>query len=261
MASHKLDLTPNRNRRTAPTQPHEDEAAKSQTGSAPEESPDDEDILSGIPERGRGNNTLLFIVLGVAVVIVVAFVFLMFVGRGDKNAIPTATPSYTQAVQQGGSASVDPNTQATPSAGGASDNLSGMGTQDFTQNTNMTTSDVLTNPDQYVEDLYGLTTRVDYTVSSISNIADFVSYEKHRGTWGGGLELYWLDADYKGNHYVVQVPFQYYKELDDTGIVPVKMEVLTIDGSTPDEKLTVISYMCLDEETLKDILKTQSKSR
>lgn len=259
MASHKLDLTPNRNRRTAPTQPHEDEAAKSQTGSAPKESPDDEDILSGIPERGNSNNTLLFIVLGVALVVIVAFVFLLFVGRGGKESTPTNNPDPTQSVQQGGTSGQSSQATATPASG--SDNLSGMGTQDFTQNTNMTTSDILTNPDQYVEDLYGLTTRVDYTVSSISNIADFVSYEKHRGTWGGGLELYWLDADYKGNHYVVQVPFQYYKELDDTGIVPVKMEVLTIAGSTPDEKLTVISYMCLDEETLKDILKTQSKSK
>lgn len=259
MASHKLDLTPNRNRRTASTQPPEDEAAKSQTGSAPEESPDDEDILSGIPERGKGNNTLLFIVLGVALVVVVAFVFLLFVGRGGKESTPTNNPDPTQSVQQGETPGQSSQATATPAS--ESDNLSGMGTQDFTQNTNMTTSDVLTNPDQYVEDLYGLTTRVDYTVSSISNIADFVSYEKHRGTWGGGLELYWLDADYKGKHYVVQVPFQYYKELDDTGIVPVKMEVLTIDGSTPDEKLTVISYMCLDEETLKDILKTQSKSK
>ena len=110
-----------------------------------------------------------------------------------------------------------------------------------------------------MEDIFGLTTRVDYTVKSITNVADFVSYEKHRGTWGGGLELYWLDVEYKDKKYVVQVPFRYYKELDDVGIVPVRMEVLSILSQSDGSQMTVISYMCLDEEVLKDVLKQQSK--
>ena len=58
---------------------------------------------------------------------------------------------------------------------------------------------------------------------------------------------------------VVQVPFKYYKELDDIGIVPVSMEVLTITNQADGANLTVISYMCLDEKVLQEVLKQQSK--
>lgn len=211
---------------------------------------EDDDILSGISERGKNRNNLLFIVIGVAVVVVIVFLFIVFLAGhgGGSGGEPdnTLQPVQTQVV---GTQQVQP----TPTVPGD------LGTQDFTQNTTMTNSDVLTNPDQYIEDVYGLTTRVDYTVNRISSVADFVSYTKHRGTWGGGLELYWLDAEYKGSKYVIQVPFEYYKELDDMGIVPVRMEVLTIEGSTPTENLTVISYMCLDEEVLQDILDEQAR--
>lgn len=221
---------------------------------------EDEDILSDIPERGQGKSKLLNIVVGIAVVIVVVFVFLVFLSGRDRDEggivqNPTENSEQEQDYQSGNEYPTDGNSVSNDEGSAQP----GVGTQDFTANTNMTTSDTLTDPDKFIEDIYGLTTRVDYTVNSISEVADFVSYEKHRGTWGGGLELYWLDATYKNSHYVIQVPFEYYKELDDTGIVPVRMEVLTINGSTPDEKLTVISYMCLDEEVLKDILKDQSK--
>lgn len=253
MAEHKLSLSANREARKKKDSSDASRAkAKAPKETKPaddgdEDDEDDDDILSGIPERGKNKNNMLFIVAGVAVVVVVAFVFIVFIlGGQDEPATPQQT---TQPTQQ------QPATQQP-----VEDQLpEGMGTQDFTQNTTMTNSDVLTNPDEYTQDIYGLTTRVDYTVNRISNVADFVSYTKHRGTWGGGLELYWLEADYHGSKYVVQVPFEYYKELDDTGIVPVKMEVLTIAGTMADETLTVISYMCLDEETLESVLKSQGK--
>ena len=76
---------------------------------------------------------------------------------------------------------------------------------------------------------------------------------------GRSLELYYLDAEYKGKKYVIQVPFKYYKELDDSGIIPVKMEVLRIQSETDGTYLSVVSYMCLDEKTLENVLKTQNK--
>lgn len=255
MADKRLNLSVDREKRRVKSAVKESTASKTDSASKSDE--DDAEILSDLPERGKSKNTMLFIVLGVAIVVVAIFVFLVFIGGKDRGTSGTAeTLSPQTSVQPNGGTSV-----STPVPSGGSSIPSGMGTQDFTQNTNMTTSSVLTDPDQYIEDLYGLTTRVDYTVSNISSVADFVSYTKHRGTWGGGLELYWLEADYKGSKYVIQVPFEYYKELDDTGIVPVKMEVLTIAGSTADEKLTVISYMCLDEKVLEDILKNQAKSK
>ena len=253
MAEHKLSLSASREARqkkdsseatrakskaTRATKPVDDE----------EDDEEDDDILSGIPERGKNKNNMLFIVAGIAVVVVVVFVFIIFFMGGRNEPAQQETTQPQQTTQQ--QATQQPVEETLPE---------GVGTQDFTQNTTMTNSDVLTNPVQYTQDIYGLTTRVDYTVNRISNVADFVSYTKHRGTWGGGLELYWLEAEYHGSKYVIQVPFEYYKELDDTGIVPVKMEVLTIAGTTADETLTVISYMCLDEETLESVLKSQSK--
>ena len=215
-----------------------------------------DEVLSSVPKRGENKNNMLFIVVGIIGVVVIILGLLLFAGKKrNTQSIESPPPQQdSQQVQQ-------------PTAGTYSADVSGqavvppaIGAQDFTQNTTMSNSDVLTNPDRYVQDLYGLSTRVDYTVDKISYVADFVTYTKHRGTWGGGLELYWLDAEYKGNKYVVQVPFKYYKELDETGIVPVKMEVLSIKGSTPTEVLTVVSYMSLDEKVLQDILKAQSKS-
>lgn len=213
-----------------------------------DEDGEDDEILSEMENAGKGNTPILFIVAGILVVLVVVVGFLLLSGRkrpADEPNIPSSQPTTSQ-----GDASSS-----------VQDPLTDLGTQDFTQDTNWTSSSEMVNPDLYTEDIHGLTTRVDYTVKSINYIADFVSYEKRRGTWGGGLELYWLDATYQGNKYVVQIPFQYYKELSETGIIPVKMEVLSIAGSTEGQTLNVISYMMLDEETLKDILKQQSKTR
>lgn len=206
---------------------------------------DDEIVVSVSSKADKSK--YLFILAGVAVVLIVIVVFLVF-RLGSESSEPPV--QYTPSV---------PDTSLPTPAPEVIDGTAGLGTQDFTKNTNMTSSSVLTDPDSYTKDIHGLTIQVGYTVQSITNVADFVSYTKQRGTWGGGLELYWLDAEYQGNKYVVQVPFKYYKELADEGIIPVKMEVLTIEGSTPQQTLNVISYMTLDETTLKSILKQQGK--
>lgn len=214
------------------------------------EDDDDEIISESIKDRNEGNNKLVFIIGVVVVIIVVVIGFILFAGRNKGNDDPT--PPASQGTQEPG----DVQPEAPPDIG----NDPSVGTQDFTQDINNTSTSPLTDPEDFTKDIYGLTTRVDYTVAKIQEAADFVSYTKHRGTWGGGLELYYLDATYKGYTYKVQVPFKYYKELDETGIVPVKMEVLRIKPDTGgDNYLTIVSYMCLDEETLKTILKSQTK--
>ena len=209
---------------------------------------DDEIISESLKETSGGRiPTSIFILGGVGVVVIVVLIFLLFSGSRQ-----TSTPQAVQSssVQQGQMDNAEaqtttPVTSAPP-----------LGTQDFTQNTNMSNNGILTDPTEFVKDIYGLSTRVDYTVSEIMEISDFVSYTKHRGTFGGGLEIYWLDAVYKETKYVIQVPFKYYKELDDTGIVPVKMEVLRVPSGS--DTLTIVSYMCLDEKTLQTVLKSQS---
>lgn len=224
------------------------------------EDDEDEDIFADLQSKRKGKmspittNIALGIVGVVAVVgLLVGGVFIKGLLEDDQGVVDNPVVLPSQSVTQ--QPSQQPQETPTPSDGPPTP--SDMGIQDFSQNTTMSASDTLVNPDKYVEDIYGLTTRVDYTVSKISYLADFVSYVKHRGTWGGGLELYWLEATYKGNKYVVQVPFVYYKELDDEGIVPVKMEVLTIQGSAQDEWLSIVSYMCLDVATLQAVQQAQ----
>lgn len=238
-----------------------EQASAAETKKASVRSEDGDSVLDTI-EVKKGSNTALFVVVGIAVVAVIILVFLFFGGSNNSEGAGETGVETEESDTNTGSdktADADEEEPVVSDSNTQSGNSTGLGTQNFLESTTMQNGSVLTDPDMYLEDLYGLTTRVDYTVEKISNVADFVSYEKHRGTWGGGLELYWLDAEYKNQHYVVQVPFEYYKELDDVGIVPVKMEVLTIKGSAEGETLTVISYMCLDAETLKDILKQQSK--
>lgn len=163
----------------------------------------------------------------------------------------TDTPEYTQQYNTEQDEYDNPNNN-THAPNGEKE----VGFQDFSGDTNRNAGNKLTDPNKVLKDVYGLSTRVDYDVSSIDTITDFVNYEKHRGTWGGGVELYWLDATYKNTPYIIQVPFKFYKELDDIGIVPVKMEVLRIPPSTNGDanERTIISYMTLDEETLENLL-------
>lgn len=210
---------------------------------------EDEVISAAVKGKAEGNNKLIMIGGG-AVVLVIVFVLFIIFFSGRRNRNTDVGPAEPEQGEEQQTEEQQPEViRKDPS----------VGTQDFTQNTNNTSNSPLTNPDDFVKDIYGLTTRANYDVAEIQSAADMVAYTKHRGTWGGGLELYYLDVTYKEQKYVIQVPFQYYKELDDTGIIPVKMEVLRIRNETGDGYLTVISYMCLDEATLKSILKTQSK--
>lgn len=205
---------------------------------------EDEIIQASMPaNKGQKMDPKIIGICCAVVAVIVVMAFLLLSGKEEPAPV---TPKPTEDTTP---------SQPEPEKWG-NDNL---GIQDITQDTNWKSDSPLSNPDGFVEDIDGLTTRVDYTVSAIqSNVIDFVSYTKKRGTWGGGLELYWLDCTYKDNQYVVQVPFKYYKELDDTGIVPVKMEVLYIKEANGDT-LSIISYMSLDEETIKTIIKSKNK--
>lgn len=221
-----------------------------------EDDEEDEVILSSKKSKDNGGGkNLKFIFIGVAVVLVVVVAFLVL-GKARKKDVPVQDPNPIE--QQDQTTEPVPNTPVEPEVPEIPDDTN-IGTQDFRNDTTMVSDTELTDPEDFTKDIYGLTLRVDYTVAKIQEASDFVSYEKKRGTWGGGLELYYLDAEYKGKKYVIQVPFKYYKELDDSGIIPVKMEVLRIQSETDGTYLSVVSYMCLDEKTLENVLKTQNK--
>lgn len=97
--------------------------------------------------------------------------------------------------------------------------------------------------DVMVKDLQGISVIPNYTVSKIETVVDMVNYKKHRAITDDGMELLWLDANYKGKSYRITVPFKIFKELDPEGITVVNMEVLHLENGNQ-----IISYMNVRED-------------
>src|SRR5690606_6135627 len=74
-----------------------------------------------------------------------------------------------------------------------------------------------------------------FVIDQIYTTIDFVSYTKKRAVTGDGIELYWLDAEYKGKPAKIQVSFKIFKELDPVGVTVVDVEVTKAKGK--DNKL------------------------
>jgi hypothetical protein len=92
--------------------------------------------------------------------------------------------------------------------------------------------------DDYVKDLEGEDVSAIYSVDHREYITAHVSYTAKRAIIDDGMEMYWLDVDYKGKQYRVQCPFYYFKDMDETGICRVEIEILYLENGGQ-----VISYM------------------
>lgn len=229
-----------------------------------DEGVEDDEIIQTVAKGGKANPMKNKMVVGAIVVVIgVIFLFLLFRGIGNRGNDEQEPSPADETVTQEPTEQAPPAEQppTVPEAPEVVPEDTNIGMQDFTQNTTMMSDSEMSDPDDFTKDIYGLTLRVNFEVSAIQSAVDMVNYTKHRGTWGGGLELYYLDVTYNNSKYVMQIPFEYYKELDDTGIVPVKMEVLRVKSETDDSYLTVISYMELDEATLTTILRSQKNAR
>lgn len=143
---------------------------------------------------------------------------------GEESAVPTATPL--------------------PLEGGA-------GIKDISQDTvKSNTTPVVA--DKFVSDLKGNSVAENYDIAGIHTVTDFISFKKKRAVTGKGVELYWLDATYKGVPAKVQVPFSIFKELDETGITVVDVEVVEIDAG--DGKLHEIATNFTVRRDYKELL-------
>ena len=112
------------------------------------------------------------------------------------------------------------------------------GIPDMNNGDNNKMSKSTTDAEEFTKDINGHEIPKRYEVDKIYHTVDFVNYTKKRGVTSNGVELLWLDAEYKGNPYTIQVPFQIWKELDTSGITVVNMEVLVVDKDKE-----IISYM------------------
>lgn len=90
----------------------------------------------------------------------------------------------------------------------------------------------------FISDINGNSVSAIYNVSEKNYITDYVSYVSKRAIVDDGMELYWLEAEYNNKNYRIQIPYQYYVNLGESGICKVNMEVLTLEGGG-----TIISYM------------------
>lgn len=103
-----------------------------------------------------------------------------------------------------------------------------------------TNTSVVTDYNKFVNSFSGKEEPVDYDVNKISTTTDFVNYTKYRSVTGEGTELYWLDAIYKDRPYTLIVSYQVFRTLDNSGIVPVNVETVTLkDGEQIVTSITI----------------------
>ena len=123
---------------------------------------DDEIIAASIKKQGTGVDKKFVAIGGSIAALVVIIVFLLVGGKKDQTPPPVDTPPPVSEPVQEPSEEEDYNNP-------------NIGIQDFTQNTTMNSDSPLTNPDGFLEDINGLTMRVEYTVNNIVYSTDFVN--------------------------------------------------------------------------------------
>lgn len=112
------------------------------------------------------------------------------------------------------------------------------GAADYSNSDKNTTTSKTYDSNETLKDINGVDINATYNVVSRDYLYDYVSYTAKRGIIDDGMEIYWLDADYHGKKYRIQVPFYYFKDFEEKGVCKVQVEVLNIEGGGK-----VISYM------------------
>lgn len=196
---------------------------------------DDEEVTN------KPQNKKILIIAGAATMLVVGCVLFARNGVSSEKETPQVPPEIVEISTEDDSVSgngvydeegnvVDPN-GITP------------GQPDYQHSTNNTTSSKVFDVNDYVKDINGLDVSAVYQEASLEYVVDYVSYVAHRGLVDNGMEMYWLDVEYNGLKYKMQVPFYYFKDLKETGICRVEMEIIhTMDGGK------IISYMHIVSE-------------
>lgn len=117
------------------------------------------------------------------------------------------------------------------------------GTINYSESNKNTAPAQVFSESDYVKDLEGADVKAIYNVDHREYVESYANYQLRRAIIDDGMELYWLDLDYKGKKYRMQIPFFYAKDLDEAGICKVKMEILYLENGGQ-----VISYMQMASE-------------
>lgn len=214
---------------------------------------DDIDDFTVSQSRGLDKR---FIILGVvAIVVVIAIIFA--VSFSKKSNTPTDTETQTSEQLQQNSTTGDAtgtlvgdsdvtsgttgeeDTYKANNGGTSSDNTIKPGITNYDEDLSvMTTGATVYSANDFIKDLNGLEVPAIYNVESMEYVTDYVNYETRRASIDDGMELYWIEAKYHDKKYRVQIPYCYYKSMQDTGICKVNMEVLNLVGGGQ-----LVSYM------------------
>lgn len=209
---------------------------------SPDEEFDDSDDFD-VERTPKKDRKMLYIAIGIVLLIVLSVAYTMLNGSNRDN----ATVSDTETVDNRGLADdedpyvYDEDGNPIYSADG-NEVINGdaidPGDVNYTESTQRTTTAKVYSTDDYLKDINGVDISAVYNITSRDYVYDYVSYVAKRGIIDDGMEIYWLEADYKGRKYRIQVPFLYFKDFDEKGVCRVQIEVLNIEGGGK-----VISYM------------------
>lgn len=207
-------------------------------------------------KKSAGPNKVMIVVITIVIILSIAIIGIVGTrtlsqlnNKGDSNNVENTDTSINVDAStpntdvsglspSTGTGDLEPGTGSSGLAPGNSSSNSI--TPGMTNTAEDTTMDQTSAPeeDNMVKDLNGISLIQNYTVGEITTVVDFVNYKKHRAITADGMELLWLEVDYKGKPYKVTVPFKIYKELDPEGITVVDIEVLNLGNGNQ-----VISYM------------------
>lgn len=202
---------------------------------------DDEDIEYNptVVKRSKVTGIVVGIVFGVIILVVITVVY----STSREDGISATDPSIPQTINSEGTQEVQTDLTAisrgedTASGddSGFSVGITDVSGDTVKQNTSKIVSDTFTT------DLNGKPVDEFYEIGSINSVIDFISYTKKRASLDSGVELYWLEGDYKGKKIKLQVPFKIFKELDTKGSTVVDVEVVTVYNKDGQESKIVTS--------------------
>lgn len=213
---------------------------------------DDDDF--NIDTKPKTNKKMIYIALGIVGVLVIAAVYFSLNKSEQPQVSDNDITPATQDVSE-----EDTSTEFVYDENGnpiyskednslVDDNAIDPGAPDYNASTKNKTTSKVYKDDDYLKDINGVDIKATYNVISRDYVYDYVSYTAKRGIIDDGMEIYWLDAKYKGKKYRIQVPFYYFKDFDEQGVCRVQMEVLNIEGGGK-----VISYMQVVDNPSDDI--------
>ena len=194
------------------------------------------------------------IVLGVAAAVVVIAIIIAMVSSkkpanvnesevSDINQVPVEQTTSQSQGNEADTASDGTNNQengySVNNGGTSADNTIKPGITNYDDEMDvMTTGATVYNANDFISDLNGLEVSAIYNVEKIEYVTDYVNYETRRASIDDGMEFYWIEAKYHEKKYRVQIPYCYYKNMQDSGICKVNMEVLNLVGGGQ-----LVSYM------------------